>query len=187
MPSQAAASGRIAGFWTRLLAQLIDLCGWAFAATLVGLPLVYLAPGTFGLASALPAVSGLHRSERAASRHQAAGRAFAEPDPALLEIVLRLSLPQRDRSRRGARDRHADGRAGGDDEAERDLCGRPRPQARGRVRPRFDHLARLPRLCRDRAGTLRSDRSASACFACASSIATACGRGLAPPRSATSS
>jgi uncharacterized RDD family membrane protein YckC len=32
-----------------------------------------------------PAVSGLHRSERAASRHQAAGRAFAEPDPALLE------------------------------------------------------------------------------------------------------
>src|SRR5918994_12280 len=54
MPSQAAASGRIAGFWTRLLAQLIDLCGWAFAATLVGLPLVYLAPGTFGLASAFP-------------------------------------------------------------------------------------------------------------------------------------
>jgi uncharacterized RDD family membrane protein YckC len=54
MPSQAAASRPIAGFWIRLLAQLIDLCGWAFAATLVGLPLVYLAPGTFGLASAFP-------------------------------------------------------------------------------------------------------------------------------------
>jgi uncharacterized RDD family membrane protein YckC len=54
MPSQAAATGRIAGFWIRVLAQLIDLCGWAFAASLVGLPLVYLAPGTFGLASAFP-------------------------------------------------------------------------------------------------------------------------------------
>jgi uncharacterized RDD family membrane protein YckC len=54
MPSQAAASGPIAGFWIRVLAQLIDLCGWAFIASLVGLPLVYLAPGTLGLASAFP-------------------------------------------------------------------------------------------------------------------------------------
>jgi uncharacterized RDD family membrane protein YckC len=54
MAPQAAASGGIAGFWIRLLAQLIDLCGWAFLASLVGLLLVSVAPGTFGLASAFP-------------------------------------------------------------------------------------------------------------------------------------
>jgi uncharacterized RDD family membrane protein YckC len=37
-----------------LPAQLIDLFGWAFVVSLLGLPLVYLAPGTFGLASAFP-------------------------------------------------------------------------------------------------------------------------------------
>jgi uncharacterized RDD family membrane protein YckC len=50
MPS----SGAIAGFWTRLPAQLLDLVAWAFLASLVAVALVRLAPGTFGLATALP-------------------------------------------------------------------------------------------------------------------------------------
>jgi uncharacterized RDD family membrane protein YckC len=55
MPSPSALTvPPVAGFWTRLLAQLIDLCAWIFVASLVALPLVYLAPATFGLANAFP-------------------------------------------------------------------------------------------------------------------------------------
>jgi uncharacterized RDD family membrane protein YckC len=54
MKSTTTRSGPIAGFWIRLPAQLIDLIGWAFLASLVAVALVRLAPGTFGLASALP-------------------------------------------------------------------------------------------------------------------------------------
>ena len=42
------------GLLDPLAAQLIDLIGWAFLASLVAVALVRLAPGTFGLASALP-------------------------------------------------------------------------------------------------------------------------------------
>src|SRR3954447_25246498 len=54
MKSATTRPGPIAGFSIRLLAQLIDLIGWAFLASLVAVALVRLAPGTFGLASALP-------------------------------------------------------------------------------------------------------------------------------------
>ncbi|HEX8664329.1 MAG TPA: RDD family protein [Beijerinckiaceae bacterium] len=54
MQSPTRGSGLIAGFWLRLVAQIVDLCGWAFAASLAGLALVYLAPNTFGLESAFP-------------------------------------------------------------------------------------------------------------------------------------
>src|SRR5829696_6429383 len=53
MASQARTAP-IAGFWIRLLAQIIDACVWAFIASLIGWALVYLAPNTFGLASAFP-------------------------------------------------------------------------------------------------------------------------------------
>jgi uncharacterized RDD family membrane protein YckC len=54
MQPAATRSGLIAGFWLRLLAQIIDVCGWMFAASLAGLALVHLAPNTFGLESAFP-------------------------------------------------------------------------------------------------------------------------------------
>ena len=100
--SDAARSGPIAGFWTRLAAQLIDLIGWAFLASLVAAGARPLAPGTFGLASALPQSLSCTDLDRAASGHHAAGRVLAEPYAALHEVVPRLPLPPRGRSHRGA-------------------------------------------------------------------------------------
>jgi len=46
--------GPIAGFWIRLLAQIIDLCLWGFLASVLGVALALLAPDRLGLANALP-------------------------------------------------------------------------------------------------------------------------------------
>ena len=46
----------IGGFWVRLLAHFVDLVVWGFTCTILAVALVYVAPNTFGLASALPAL-----------------------------------------------------------------------------------------------------------------------------------
>jgi uncharacterized RDD family membrane protein YckC len=44
----------VAGFWIRLLAQILDGLGWAFVTSLFGWALVYFAPDMFGMANTFP-------------------------------------------------------------------------------------------------------------------------------------
>lgn len=50
--SAEVAQAPVAGFWIRLLAQLVDACVWGFTTSLLGWALVFVAPNTFGMASA---------------------------------------------------------------------------------------------------------------------------------------
>src|SRR3712207_8810161 len=52
--SAEVAQAPVAGFWIRLLAQLVDICVWGLATSLFGWALVFVAPNTFGMSTAFP-------------------------------------------------------------------------------------------------------------------------------------